>query len=803
MKKEIKRTVAAGAVMGLMSSLVFTGCSKKDNTTGTTTVLDPNGESYVADFYDVTDENGKKGSVNKIYYEGDKLYVSANVEENEYYKGFIVCFNADDMQEDGRISYSFDVEQAINSLSDLPENIGDYETGMSTNGVVFTEEGIKIYAEWYAYNYGNIDPDDMVYIDDDEEREASLEDIENISKNFVIDYDYNYNFKGIEEIVYDFLPEEEYLQSVINDGQGHTAFIASHTVYFTDIDGNVLQSIKITDNWIDSYFLGQNGEIYVIYYTDDWSMTCGKVSANSPSVMEGIDVKDTYSNGFFLSDKDNNTFYYYNSEKLFSRDLTSGETTDVLKWLDIDIDGSGVYNLYEGNDGAFYANVIDFTVYESQIVKIHKVSNAEITVKTEIRVASLYNYNSTMESAIVAYNKSQDQYKVVADYYYDWEKDGDSVDDAITNLNNDILSSSAPDIVCLEGLELRGLVNKGALEDLSGYIANSSSVNIEDYNKTVINAYTIDGKIISIPRSFNLMTIIVNPADFPSGKNGWTLSEMIDYINAHPGSELEAYMLRGEFIDTYIGYNLDEYIDWNTGSVDFNKDSFRKALEYAATMPEEIDWNNVDYNFNFSEALSEGKILAMRSYLTEAQDIQMYNAYFKQGTKYIGMPNASGENTQIMTTDTGYAIVSNSANKEAAWDFYEFYLNRERSSWDYALPSKNSELQAVFDKELEHAGEPSGSMMSDGSGWEYEFHYSTQEEIDQIKALIDAAVAVNTDPEIMSIIEEEAGGYFSGQKSLDDVIGLIQSRVQIYVSERVQITDNHDAIWCLSAVMIY
>jgi len=37
----------------------------------------------------------------------------------------------------------------------------------------------------------------------------------------------------------------------------------------------------------------------------------------------------------------------------------------------------------------------------------------------------------------------------------------------------------------------------------------------------------------------------------------------------------------------------------------------------------------------------------------------------------------------------------------------------------------------------------------------------------------------------MSIIEEEASGYLSGQKSLDEVITLIQSRVQIYVSERM------------------
>lgn len=41
MTKNCKRIVASGAIMGLMSSLVFTGCGKNDGTTGTTTVLDP------------------------------------------------------------------------------------------------------------------------------------------------------------------------------------------------------------------------------------------------------------------------------------------------------------------------------------------------------------------------------------------------------------------------------------------------------------------------------------------------------------------------------------------------------------------------------------------------------------------------------------------------------------------------------------------------------------------------------------------------------------------------------------------
>lgn len=39
------------------------------------------------------------------------------------------------------------------------------------------------------------------------------------------------------------------------------------------------------------------------------------------------------------------------------------------------------------------------------------------------------------------------------------------------------------------------------------------------------------------------------------------------------------------------------------------------------------------------------------------------------------------------------------------------------------------------------------------------------------------------DDEIIKIINEEAGAYYSGQKRADDVISIIQKRIQLYVDE--------------------
>ena len=44
-------------------------------------------------------------------------------------------------------------------------------------------------------------------------------------------------------------------------------------------------------------------------------------------------------------------------------------------------------------------------------------------------------------------------------------------------------------------------------------------------------------------------------------------------------------------------------------------------------------------------------------------------------------------------------------------------------------------------------------------------------------------VSYNMNDEVSKIINEEAEGYFKGQKSVDEVAGIIQNRVKIYVGE--------------------
>ena len=61
----------------------------------------------------------------------------------------------------------------------------------------------------------------------------------------------------------------------------------------------------------------------------------------------------------------------------------------------------------------------------------------------------------------------------------------------------------------------------------------------------------------------------------------------------------------------------------------------------------------------------------------------------------------------------------------------------------------------------------------------------TQEEENKLLSAIESATAgVFYDTNITDIIREESQGYFKGQKTADEVVKIVQSRVKIYLQEK-------------------
>ena len=170
---------------------------------------------------------------------------------------------------------------------------------------------------------------------------------------------------------------------------------------------------------------------------------------------------------------------------------------------------------------------------------------------------------------------------------------------------------------------------------------------------------------------------------------------------------------------------------------------------------------------------------------------------------YIGYPTSDEGGG---TTISGYqplAISATSTEKEAAWFFIESLLTEEfQREQDTFLPVS----KVIFDEQLEEAMQAEYELDGEGNilldaegnpikvakgdityadGSSVQYFEMSKEEAEQLMKLLSNVhrVDMSGDNVIFNIIREEAGSYFAGQKTVDEVVEIIQNRVQLYVNE--------------------
>lgn len=605
------------------------------------------------------------------------------------------------------------------------------------------------------------------------------------------------------------LVAESYVDNMAIDGEGRIYVTGENNVWLFDADGNKRGTVSLGAdvNWIRAMGSGKDGKMYLCYYTSNGdTVLCdidfdGKKtgntyenypSSNSNALVPGID-KD------FLA-QDGNRVYEY--------DTKSQTSTELFTWLDSDINGNTVENFWGLEDGRILAVASDWETNEKSIALLTKTKASEVPQKETIVIGSLYG-GSDIQAAAVKFNKSNDKYRISIKGYLDFNSwDGDDYEaymaDGMTRLNNDITSNNCPDILDLSGLNIKQLAAKGVFEDLNGYLEKSEKLSREDFLENILEAYTLDGKLVSIPYGFQMSTVVGKGSEVGT-EMGWTLEELIAYADAHPDALLFDSKTKDVIMMTLMAYNADYFIDWSTGECRFDSEEFKDILNFANRFPEEYDWEKEDVST--PNKIQKGQVLLYEENIYDFNELQMCNEIFQGDASYIGYPTMDGSVGCMLSASQAYAITSKSGHKDGAWEFIEGFLTKEenpdRGFSSIGFPTMKSKLNAMAADAVEvkyytdengelyydENGEPivmgGGSSISYGDGWSYEYRIPTQEEVDLALSLMEIAkpVSYSQGDEVLNIINEEAAPFYKGQKSVDEVASVIQSRIKIYVGE--------------------
>lgn len=589
-----------------------------------------------------------------------------------------------------------------------------------------------------------------------------------------------------------------YVQYMVADKDDNIYIVSGDNQIFV-FDKTCKLAFKIDtsmDSWIQA--MGVSAEGQVVYASWD-SVTGGNViniidpatrnvsktcSNNVPEQNGNCSIVPGIESGIIMS----------SSKGLTEYDLNTETATELLAWLDSDISGDNIDTFTVLADGRVLALS---TIYSNdgtraEAVYLTKTPYAEMPEREILTLGIMYT-SQDINNAVVNFNKNNDKYRIqVIDYGTDYSSE-EEYNDAITRFNNALTSGNGPDIFNTEIINMSMMAQKGVMEDLNPYLEADADLKREDLFESVLEAYSIDGKLYCIPNNFYVMTVMGKASEV-GDTPGWTLDELMALMDSKPeGTEVLEYATKELILQLSMIYNFDSYIDWETGECSFNGEEFVKVLEFADRFVSEEDYSYSEDGPSTPSKIQDGTLMLMNTTISSVQEYQMYSAMFGEPITMIGYPSSEGNGSGISGANT-FAVNARSANKEAAWEFIKYLLSEEyyadNNIWGFpTVISEYDKVNAEYMK-AEYYEDENGNQveMSKGSwGWDdfnVELYAATEEEVAAITELINQCdCSYNYDTQLVQIITEEAAPFFEGQKTAQEVADIIQSRVKMYVNE--------------------
>lgn len=733
-------------------------------------------------------------------------YVPEYIELDEgqnYYQSVIVGNNLYNQV------YEFDEETMTATQRIVKYAIEDGKLGEETTILTFSQnDGVQNFVVDDAGNLYCV----MERYPEMPEEEAWTEDYYNNRQTLLCKYDVQGNAVYEQEITKLLAVEGDmyggYVENLAVDKEGRVYVSCNSELKLFDENGKHAGDMQMEGGHVGSMGCGKDGKVYVTYF-DEMSEYGGYVLGEVD--FAGKKVAKSYKNfngnyGNSLLPGIEKDFLTQDGSNVYEYDMESQTSELLFSWVDCDINGSYVDNMAVTEDGRIVVITNDWNTGVGEMAVLTKTKTSELVPKEILTLGALYDNQST-QAAVVAFNKASDKYRIRIKTYLDvneWSET--SYSDAVSRLNNDIISGkNCPDILDVSALNVTQLAAKGVFENLTPYLDNSMLLDKDDYLESVLEGFTYKDTLISIPYSFNLETVMGKTADVGSDM-GWSLDEMMSFCEKHPGVQLFDYATKETIMYYCLLYNESAFIDWEKSTCNFDSEEFKKLLTFVNSFPDDIDGESDTRST--PEKIAAGDVLLNMSYVSSYDEIQYNIAQFGgEEVTCIGYPDMAGGSGCIMTVEDTYAISSKSKNKEAAWEFIESKLAQERDmrghSWGFStrkselakqreeavkveyLTDENGEL--VLDEmgvPIELGGGGGSVMIGDGS-WSYSYHKTTEEEADMVDELIANAKPVffNTNEQIHLIISEAAEAYYKGQKTVDDVAKVIQSRVKLFLEE--------------------
>ena len=484
--------------------------------------------------------------------------------------------------------------------------------------------------------------------------------------------------------------------------------------------------------------------------------------------------------------------YVSSTYGLYGYNLGDEDKTPIMSSMDSDFTFYDIYQVTGLNEREFLAITNDWENGDT-LTRFSKVDPKDVKEKQIITLA-MPSTDWDVRRLAIQFNKGSEEYRIsILDY--ESYVTGDDWSAGIARLNTDIVSGKAPDIMLLNNsMPIDSYISKGLFADLKPFIEEDEELDLEDFMPNIVEAFSVDGKLYTLVPSYSIDTLVAKTSEVGK-ERGWTVQEVQDLLSSKPeGTQFMVNVTRNDAMQNCISLAGSQFIDWESGTCNFNSDAFIQMLEFVGSFPEEVNWENLSDEFwdNYDSMWREGKAIAQ---MTNIGDLRNFNSMekgtFGEEITMIGFPSSDGDGSAIWP-GMQFALSDKSRVKDGAWAFLRTFLMDEyQEKIEYLFPLSIKQLNARVEEAMKkpnYTDENNQKVEYDETfyvgGVEIPITPISKERADEIvEQLYSFTQVYRLDETLLNIIQEEAAPYFAGQKSAKEVAAIIQSRVQIYVNE--------------------
>ncbi len=385
------------------------------------------------------------------------------------------------------------------------------------------------------------------------------------------------------------------------------------------------------------------------------------------------------------------------------------------------------------------------------------VSSQEAPQKAEVSFQSVnpvYHVN-----CVDSFNRECNSYQVtLGEHIPDFDK------------YNAILQAGDTDLVQVNGIfQYDAYSEKGYLLDLTEFFANDSHPGMID---RIQNDLSRNGCIYALPTHMAFSTLACSAA-YLGDVSSWSIEDylafMEEYPNACSGNGRDLTEIKATILANALWGDIDQHIDWENHHPLFSEEPFRSLM----TRISALDVSNVSQDR--TERAIDGEPVLFVLDFHSAKEIADLESRMGCPLNLIGYPCSEKESSGGLVSYTMLGVSSKSKIADGAKEFISYWMAHADLDTRYGLPTTADALDEEFRKDMN--GE---TYILDG----VKYLPVSEEQVGKLSHAIETAHLLRSpQSDFVKIVTEESQPYFAGEKTLDEVIEIINSRVQIILNE--------------------